>query len=281
MQPMPASTSRDPSDGRQREFLASRVRSNAGSAGLGAACLLFFGFWQLSPGNGADLLNFSWSLAYHTFRIGGVLLGLVALGSLSGIPALLLLDALVSIPVGASMLICGVTRLGPSAIEAFILVIAGLMFLRSGWFNARMYMDSRRMPSPQPTGGGEGIPMPAGERYKQAREEHLKERPSAHDAPTPDRRRDSLASRLLNEARAERSQPSPPVAQTPGGLDAGPLERPFEGPGATAFRSRSLPAESPSAKPAPAADSASPPSPADAPPEGFLAAMARKNHDEK
>lgn len=268
MQPMPASTPQGTTDGREHDSLASRVRSNAGSAGLGAACLLFFGFWHLSPGNGTDLLNLSWSLAYHTFRIGGVVLGLVALGCLSGAPVLLLLDAAVSIPIGASLLICAVTRLGSSSLEAFIFVIAGIMFLRSGWFYAGMYTAWRRSLS-DGAANHEGRPT--------ARQ---MERSPARIEPTPAGRSESLASRLLNEARAERGQPSPPDSRTPTGLEARPPAGRLEDP-ASAVDSRSEPIDASAAKHGPASDSTASPPTTVSPPEGFLAAMARKHRDEK
>lgn len=299
MQPMPASTPHDLSDRRARESLASRVRSNAGSAGLGAACLLFFGFYYLARPAGS--LSAAWAardwftlgslILNATMRWGGVGMACGSLASLTGWTPALLLDALVSIPIGVLLIASGVITLagGGDVLTSILLVVFGGMFIRAGWRNMLVFTSVRGGGAVRSTSRSDEFPSTSGHSGTEAAEDRTiaaGATVAVQSASTRTRLTASLgdamplASRLLNEARAERNQPSPPDSRTSTGLEARPPAGPLENP-ASAFDSRSEPIDAPTTKHGPTADSTVSPPPAEAPPEGFLAAMARKHHEEK
>jgi len=101
------------------ESVVSRVRQNAFPAGLAAACLLFAGFFWLAGGAiGTPLFLKAYTLCVYTLRIGGVALAVTAVLCLSGRPFALLTDSIVSIAIGLGLLAA-----------ALLMVIAGAIGL--------------------------------------------------------------------------------------------------------------------------------------------------------
>ena len=73
-----------------------RVRQNAAPAAVGAVFLLYFGFFQLAEPTGTGLFDRASWVFYHTLRVGGVAMAVVALWSLAGQAVTLAIDAVVT-----------------------------------------------------------------------------------------------------------------------------------------------------------------------------------------
>lgn len=117
------------------ETVALRVRRNTGSAALAAVCLIYFGFFRgFSPPPVADLFSFGDALFNYTLRIGGVLMGLVALGSLTGVSIVLMLDAVVSVAIGLGLMLSGLSMMvgGQFTFNYMLYLLFGAMFLSAG-----------------------------------------------------------------------------------------------------------------------------------------------------
>ena len=121
--------------------IASRVRQNAGSAAIAAALLIYFGFFRLLEPAGTDLFNRAGWLFYHTLRIGGVAMALVAAGSLIGHPRVLLIDALISTTIGVLLILTGLAMAadGGAMMQTIINVLCGGFFASAGIRNWREY----------------------------------------------------------------------------------------------------------------------------------------------
>lgn len=252
-------------DNRAHPTLADHARANAGSAGLGAACLIFFGyFWGLLRPGGASLFEVGNLLFYYALRVGGPALGVIALLSWAGVAASLVLDAFVSILIGLALAVGGLLMLadGGWGPQSILTVVFAFLFLRAGWQNGVVYFRFARAGSRAPQDAPpQTSPPPSAERR------------SAD--PT------SLAGRL-REARtyAERSQPDPPACSSaPTTLTIERMERvsaddPLDSGQPT------LPACTPEPDPRPPAtnppDASAPPLDPESPsaPEGFLASFA-------
>lgn len=240
---------------------SARVRMNAGSAGLGAACLLFFGFLYLAkPGTslGDALSAQNWFAAGHaalfyTMRVGGVALGLVALASLTGAWPVLAADALASIPVGAMLIASGVLMLMGSgdALQSGLLLIFGVMYIRAGLSNGRLALAASRLRQagrpPQP----HVQPPPAPRLHRPTSDanlagEVLRRRPGSAD--------DSAARYVAADAAEDGAQAAPPgeppAPEFPRAPDAAKRE-------ATRADDKNVP-----------------------PPEGFLASFAPRRDDD-
>jgi hypothetical protein len=129
--------------------ISLRVRRNAGSAALAAACLIYFGFFQLAKPVGNDLFAIASLVFVYTLQIGGVLMAMVVLPSLLGHPMALLLDAVVSVGIGVLFVLTGVAMLlgGGDAIQTVLNVIFGAMFFSAGVRNGRYYITTTSNPS--------------------------------------------------------------------------------------------------------------------------------------
>lgn len=300
MPSMSAYTPQSPTDGREHNSLASRVRSNAGSAGLGAACLLFFGFYYLARPAGSlgaslaarDWFTFGSLILNATMRWGGIGMACASLASLTGLTPALLLDAAVSIPIGVLLIASGAITLagGGDVLTSILLVVFGWMFIRAGWRNALVFAGAR--------GGGAVRRVSESEVFRASqgdlRDEALEGRTWAARTPVVEQGDSTrtrlpapvgdsmpLASRLLSEARAERSPHAPPVAATSAASQKTGVSNPSQDPEPSVLHQPSLPAEGPAGRSTSSLDATSASSPPDAPPEGFLAAMARQDPDAK
>ncbi len=121
--------------------VVSHVRRNAGSAGLAAALMLFFGFSHLARPVGNDLFAVSAMLFYHTLRIGGIVMAVIAAWSLLGRPLVLVVDAVASVAIGICFALSGVGLLagGGEALQSILNVVFGCMFIGAGVRNWREY----------------------------------------------------------------------------------------------------------------------------------------------
>lgn len=137
----------------QNESVASvreTVRKAAPATLIGAALMLYFGFVHMAQPIGDDLFHRAASVLYYTLRLGGLaFVGVTAL-LYAGVPAALMVDAVLSIPTGVVLAGCGVGMIldGGDALNTIILLLCGASFVSSGWRNGQEY---RRIATHSPT----------------------------------------------------------------------------------------------------------------------------------
>lgn len=128
----------------RRGDIALRVRQNAGSAALAAACLMFFGFLGgFQPPEVTNLFTLGDAVFNYTLRIGGVLMAVVAAASLTGRLFALAADASVSAGIGLLLVLSGICMLaggGGLAVNYVLYVVFGGLFLSVGVRNGREYL---------------------------------------------------------------------------------------------------------------------------------------------
>ena len=121
-----------------------RVRQNAGSCGIAAALMIYFGFFSLLEPSGTDLFSRANWAFFHTVRIGGVAMAVLALWSLTGARLSLIVDAVVSIAIGVLLALTGVVMLidGGGTLQSVLNVMFGWMFVSAGRANWGVYQLS-------------------------------------------------------------------------------------------------------------------------------------------
>lgn len=122
--------------------MRAAMRSHAASAAIGAALLLYFGFMRLNFSTGAGLFEISANVFVLTLRIGGTALAGLALLLWAGWRPALLLDGLVSMPVGVLMVLCGAGMMvggGGFNLNNVIILFCGAMFVSAGRHSLQMY----------------------------------------------------------------------------------------------------------------------------------------------
>ncbi len=146
-------------ENRDEGVSAMRVRQNAGPAAVGAAFLLYFGFFHLAEPTGTELFDRASWVFYHTLRIGGVAMAVVAVWSLLGQPITLAVDALITVAIGALLILTGIGMVvdGGGMIQTAINVVCGGMFISSGVRNWRDY----RLLCATPASPASTIPIPS------------------------------------------------------------------------------------------------------------------------
>jgi len=119
-----------------------RVRQNVASASIGAAFLLFFGFYILAEPTGTELFDHAWWVFYQTLRVGGIALAAVAAWSVFGHPITLAFDAVVTVAIGILFILTGLGMAvdGGAMFQTIINVVCGWMFISTG---VRNWRDSR------------------------------------------------------------------------------------------------------------------------------------------
>ncbi len=124
---------------------AARVRQNAGSAAIAAALMIYFGFFRLLEPSGSDLFQRAGWVFYHTLRVGGIVMGLVAVWSLLGHRPVLLVDAVASVVNGALLILTGAGMGidGGDLLQTAFMIVFGIMFISAGVRNGRTYADLR------------------------------------------------------------------------------------------------------------------------------------------
>lgn len=124
-----------------RQALIDSVRRNAGSVGIAAALLIYFGFLAglISP-TGTSLFDWGNWIFFHTLRVGGIAMAGITVWSMLGRPVALLADALVSIVIGVLFVLSGVIMLIDGGRgQAFLNIIFGVMFASAGVRNGRVW----------------------------------------------------------------------------------------------------------------------------------------------
>lgn len=181
--------------------LSAYVRANAGSAALGAACLIFFGyFWGLLRPTGSDTFAIGNLIFYYTLRIGGPLLGIVALLSWAGVVLSLVMDAAVSVIVGLALAASGVLMLagGGWGPQSILTLVFAFFFVRAGWHNGRGYLSLSRRTASRPDGfSSPGQEFPSQPSARLA--ERLRDARKSRSAPLSDARSVSHLSSAAND----------------------------------------------------------------------------------
>ncbi len=125
----------------RRDSVQERVRKAAPATLIGAVLMLYFGFVHLARPDGVDVFHRAALVLYYTLRIGGIALGVTTLLLYVGRPVALVIDAVLAIPAGAIIAICGLLMLldNGEALNSVILIFCGGSFVSSGFHNAREY----------------------------------------------------------------------------------------------------------------------------------------------
>jgi len=229
--------------------IAGRVRGNVASAAIAALLLLYFGFRQFGVMEGDDLFSLAGNVFLWTLRIGGVAFAIIALWSLLGQAVVLAVDGVVSVAVGALLILTGLAMLldGGYVVQAVPSAICGYLFLSAGLRNCREYRSLAGGVDGSPGFGRDGYDPRFDDRYEASR-----------TSPPPP----SLGSRLLKKVDETDDLDRTPIPVDP--LDAIPSESPDE----PAFESRAPKEDAPTE---PVED---PQDDDDQPPDGFLASFA-------
>lgn len=125
----------------REDEIAETVRQNAFPSAIGALCLLYFGFFQLARPTGTDLFSLANLIFFYVLRVGGVFMALIALTSWAGLRAALIIDAVISVTIGALFVVTAVMMLidGGGGLNTFLIIIFGIMFASAGLRNSRAF----------------------------------------------------------------------------------------------------------------------------------------------
>ena len=137
----------------QRIGVAMRVRQNVAPAAIGAAFLLYFGFFQLAEPTGTELFDRASWVFYHTLRVGGFAMAAVAAWSMFGQPITLAVDAVVTVAIGILLILTGLGMSvdGGAMVQTIINVVCGAMFSSSGvrnWRDFRVISSTKKLNDP-------------------------------------------------------------------------------------------------------------------------------------
>ncbi len=116
--------------------------------------MIYFGFFGLLEPTGTDLFSRASWVFFHTLRIGGVAMGILALWSLSGQRPVLMIDAVVSIAIGTVFALTGAAMLidGGAPLQPALNVVFGWMFVSAGRRNwSDYYALAKRAEFPEHT----------------------------------------------------------------------------------------------------------------------------------
>jgi len=133
-----------PADENQhRAHVASVVRRNVWPAAIAAVLLCYYGFQALVEPQGGDLFTRSNWVFFHTVRIGGVAMAVLAVWCWLGRPAALAVDGVVSMAIGVSFILSGGGMLidsgGSIGFNTILIILFGMMFFGSGRHNWQTY----------------------------------------------------------------------------------------------------------------------------------------------
>lgn len=114
--------------------------------------MIYFGFFSLAEPSGTDLFSQAAWVFFHTIRLGGVAMAVLALWSLSGQRLALIVDAVVSIAIGVLLALTGVVMLidGGGALQSALNVVFGWMFVSAGRRNWSDYYAFKPATEPVP-----------------------------------------------------------------------------------------------------------------------------------
>lgn len=126
-----------------------RVRRNAGSAAIAAVCMLYYGFERMGEPTGTDLFSKANLVFFYTLRIGGIVMALLAIWCWIGHTTALIVDAVVSIGLGALFALTGVGMLidGGGMFQSVLNVLFGWMFYAAGVNNWSTYREITSNPA--------------------------------------------------------------------------------------------------------------------------------------
>jgi len=149
------------------EHAAAIVRGSMGGSLLEAGLLLAVGFYLRWSGlvgvSSSQLYNWSVNIVVWTLLIGGVLvLGVTAL-CWTGRPWALIVDGLVSLLIGVSLLGCGIIWLSKADVQGILVVIFGLFDLnaaKGSWNNYQLALRAMMMAPPAAFPGAPPIDEP-------------------------------------------------------------------------------------------------------------------------
>lgn len=121
--------------------IRNKVRRNAGSAAIAAVLMLYFGFKYLQEPTGTDLFSWAAWIFFHTLRIGGITMAILAAWSLIGQPIVMAVDAFVSIIIGVIFMLTGIAMFmdGGGMFQPLLNVVFGWTFISAGRNNWSTY----------------------------------------------------------------------------------------------------------------------------------------------
>jgi len=243
----------------QDRFASYHMKETAFSAAIGAAMMMFVGFYLNYQGIGdSRIYNLSVDGFTWMMKGGGGLMGLVAVLLWAGIRPMLMVDALLAMGVGGLMIVIGVIWLGNQDMEGILLLLFGLVFISSGWRSWLAY-------------GG----LPGAQRLREDVQLDTTDAPPPVVAADPAARQAAME-RLLAAKRHE--VPPESVAAQGDSMAREPVTEQIP-----AARKRSSPAKETGEEIAPAQVPAAvrPTAPDEPAPEGFLAELGREDAKRK
>jgi hypothetical protein len=196
-------------------LLAARVRRNAASAGLGALCLCYFGFFSFAIPTVTDRFTLGDAIFNYTLRIGGIGLGLIAFASLTGRVLVLAMDGALSLVIGAALGLSTILMLSGGGFgdpNMLIYLLVGGMFVATGIRNVRDFFHGRSSFFRRDAEEAQVRTVPPVEDESRARVR------TASVSDSPDR--------SLSTVPMVRAKPAPP---NPGPIPAATREPPAEG----------------------------------------------------
>ena len=118
--------------------IRNKVRRNAGTAAIAAVLMMYFGFEYLQEPTGTDLFSWAAWIFFHTLRIGGITIAILAVWSWIGQPIVVAVDAVVSIIIGAIFMLTGLAMFmdGGGMFQPLLNVVFGWTFIaaaRNNW----------------------------------------------------------------------------------------------------------------------------------------------------
>lgn len=118
-----------------RAHLAEVVREHVWTTLIAAAFLCIYGFCALAAPEVKDLFTLSNAVFLYTLRVGGLLLALIGLWSLTGQIAALALNGAASCIIGALFVLSGGGMLidgGAVSVNTLLILLFGALFFRAG-----------------------------------------------------------------------------------------------------------------------------------------------------
>lgn len=198
--------------GRQRDMreqVAAAVQANVSSALVAGLSLALFGFFMFSIPEVKDTFTLGDAIFNYTLRIGGAAMLLAAAACLTGRPAALVFDAVMSTLVGIGLIVSSVLMIygaGGAGINQILYLLFGGMFISAGVRNGRLY------------GSVSAVPLTETTRDRSSTRTEVPAAPPVHGGTS------SLAERLRDARRGTQDHPPTAAAverNTAAGVDGG------------------------------------------------------------
>jgi len=127
--------------------MEERVRCNMQPAALTAGLLILFGFFAYGVPEGDSLFSKANLWLVYALRFGGIAMVIVAVWSSIGHGFALLADAVVSMAVGAVLVVTGVLMVidGGGTLQSLIVGVCGIFFTTTGFRNGQAFRDAARL----------------------------------------------------------------------------------------------------------------------------------------